>query len=98
MSVFHSTTTLCILFSRCLGALRETVEEAGVHVRLVGVLQVDVLNGGQYRRVIFYAEPEPPDQAPKTWPDIESVGACWATAEELQVLLLLLLLLLQAGE
>jgi len=37
------------------GAIREALEEAGVLVKLKGVLNVEVF--GSWRRVIFYAEP-----------------------------------------
>lgn len=35
--------------------MREAVEEAGVHVAIKGLLAIESLHGGQWRRVIFYA-------------------------------------------
>ncbi|EGD77868.1 hypothetical protein PTSG_09502 [Salpingoeca rosetta] len=73
-------------------AIRETQEEAGVDIKLTGILQVLSRPGRRrhrrqhnYRRtvVVFLAEPATPEHCPaKTVPDYESVGACWVSAEE----------------
>eukprot|EP00030_Apusomonadida_sp_AF-17_P004640 a511382_14.p1 GENE.a511382_14~~a511382_14.p1 ORF type:complete len:364 (-),score=108.24 a511382_14:247-1299(-) len=67
-------------------AVRETLEEAGVRVRLTGLLRFETSpHSSSYRiRVIFLAEPEDPDNAePKSWPDFESCGATWASEDEI---------------
>jgi 8-oxo-dGTP pyrophosphatase MutT (NUDIX family) len=69
---------------------RETIEEAGVSINLLGVLNVMIQSGGRWRRFVFYAEPkeestltaEEGRNLPKTLPDYESTGACWVTLEE----------------
>ncbi len=69
-------------------ALRETLEEAGVLVNLIGVLAVEhmVYGGNEARmRVIFYAEPCDPNCTPKSFADKESECAAWVTLEELEV-------------
>lgn len=67
-------------------AIRETIEEAGVDVELKGILAIEQTPHRGYvrQRMIFYAEPKDLEQAPKTIPDFESAGACWATAEEIR--------------
>lgn len=77
-------------------ALRETYEEAGIHVELKGILGIEYHPIGKSRhsknglvrmRTIFYAEPSQLhglDQVPKSRPDFESAGACWASYEEIQ--------------
>ena len=64
-------------------AERETLEEAGVRVSIKGVLRVEYTPRPEYvrLRVIFYAEPAP-FQVEKTLPDYESLGAIWASPEE----------------
>lgn len=39
------------------GCVREVLEEAGVHVRITGILTVESMHGGEWRRIIFTAEP-----------------------------------------
>jgi ADP-ribose pyrophosphatase YjhB (NUDIX family) len=68
-------------------AIRETIEEAGINVILKGVLAVEhtLMSDRACRmRVIFYAEPNDPNQTPKTIPDKESNGAAWLTLEEIE--------------
>ena len=67
-------------------AIKETTEEAGIHVKLKGILRVenDMTRGGGRQRVIFYAEPSDPAQTPKSTPDNESLGAAWLTLAELR--------------
>jgi len=67
------------------GALRETMEEAGMKVILKGVLKVGEHDDGG-RRIIFYAEPENEKDLPKTIPDYESVGAVWVDVDDLKIL------------
>jgi 8-oxo-dGTP pyrophosphatase MutT (NUDIX family) len=65
-------------------AWRETFEEAGVPVRMVGVLRVEHSPGvaGARIRVVFLAEPVD-DTPPKSVPDDESLGAAWVRLDEL---------------
>jgi 8-oxo-dGTP pyrophosphatase MutT (NUDIX family) len=65
-------------------ARRETLEESGIPVRLVGVLRVEHSPdaAGSRLRVVFVAEPM--DDTPlKSVPDDESLGAAWVTLDEL---------------
>ncbi len=69
-----------------IAAKREVEEEAGVHVKLTGVLSLQYTpyaDGSVRFRVVFLAEPVSEDRCtPKTLPDFESAGACWVTLEE----------------
>jgi len=67
-------------------AIRETEEEAGIKVKLVGILRIEnsMTHYEGRQRVIFYAEPEDADQKPKSAPDDESMGAAWLSVEELE--------------
>jgi phosphatase NudJ len=65
-------------------AVRETREEAGVPVRVVGVIRVEHTpraHGSRFR-VVFVAEPAD-DTPPKSVPDEESLGAEWVRLDEL---------------
>lgn len=64
-------------------AVRETLEEAGVPVRLEGVLRFEHSpNGGDARvRVVFLASPAD-ESPPKSVADEHSIRAGWFTAEE----------------
>ena len=55
---------------------RETLEEAGVAAKMVGVLSLN-LEGCMIPRVLLLAEPleEHPDDTPKSVPNFESCGA-----------------------
>lgn len=68
-------------------ALRETEEEAGLQVDLVGVLAVEHSISGQSdharMRVVFLATPRDPEAPPKSVPDHESQGAAWLSRAEL---------------
>jgi 8-oxo-dGTP pyrophosphatase MutT (NUDIX family) len=67
------------------GAVRETLEETGVPVRIEGVLRVEHTpspSGGARCRVLFVASPED-DRPPRTTPDEESLGAAYVTLTEL---------------
>lgn len=66
-------------------AVRETLEETGVPVRLDGVIRVEhtVSAGGMRVRVLFTASPVD-DRPPRTTPDDESLGAAWVTLDELR--------------
>lgn len=64
------------------GAIRECKEEAGIDIELKGVLKIQhyPFQGDEAKiRVIFYAEPIDLNQAPKSVPDDESIGAEWVT-------------------
>eukprot|EP00591_Stephanopyxis_turris_P005995 CAMPEP_0195518322 /NCGR_PEP_ID=MMETSP0794_2-20130614/12677_1 /TAXON_ID=515487 /ORGANISM="Stephanopyxis turris, Strain CCMP 815" /LENGTH=398 /DNA_ID=CAMNT_0040647265 /DNA_START=239 /DNA_END=1435 /DNA_ORIENTATION=- len=66
-------------------AIRETKEEGGVDIRLTGILQFQFSpqRNATRLRVIFLGEPIDPQQKPKSVPDYESVGAVYATSEEI---------------
>ncbi|CAF3420491.1 unnamed protein product [Rotaria socialis] len=66
-------------------AERETLEEAGVKIRLTGVLKIEFIprSDSNRLRIIFFAEPaDENDCEPKTIPDYESYGAMWLTYEQ----------------
>ncbi|MFI5378258.1 MAG: NUDIX domain-containing protein [Tepidisphaerales bacterium] len=65
-------------------ARRETLEEAGIPIRITGVIRIEHshLPSGARMRVIFLAEPAD-DTPPKSIPDDESLGAAWVTLGEL---------------
>jgi len=66
-------------------ALRETLEEGGIKIKLEGILRVEHSISGAFgarMRVIFYARPLD-NSPPKSVPDEESEGAAWVTYEEL---------------
>jgi 8-oxo-dGTP pyrophosphatase MutT (NUDIX family) len=67
-------------------AVRETLEEAGVRVKLTGVLRVELQPLGDCARlrVVFFGIPDPegPPAIEKTLPDYESTGAAWVTVED----------------
>ena len=65
-------------------AVRETLEEAGVQVRLTGILRMEYSPKVRYcrLRVVFLAEPVDDTTLPKSIPCFESAGAVWVTAKE----------------
>ncbi len=65
-------------------AVRETLEETGIPVRLTGVIRVEhsAWPEGSRVRVIYLAEPTD-DTPPKTVPDEESLGAAWVRLDEI---------------
>ncbi len=65
-------------------ACRETLEESGIAVRLLGIIRVEYApsSTGARMRVVFLAEPLD-DTPPKSVPDGESLGAAWVTVDEL---------------
>ena len=66
-------------------ALRETLEEGGLPVRLDGILRVEhtpLSDGSARLRVIFVASPLD-DRPPKSTPDEHSLAAAWTTLDEL---------------
>ena len=67
--------------------LREVVEEAGVPVRLDGILRIEHTPSGSGARVrvVFLATPRD-DTPPKAVADDESLQARWLTVEELAAL------------
>ena len=72
-------------------AHKETREEAGIEIELLGILHIQSSIGprGARQRVIYYAEPLDPNQTPKNQPDEESLSAKWMTVKELEALALL---------
>jgi phosphatase NudJ len=70
-------------------AVRETWEEAGVSVRLTGILKMvqTPLEDSARLRVIFMAEPLG-DPTPKSFPDEHSLQARWVRSAELDQYLL----------
>ena len=68
-------------------ALRETLEETGVPVRLTGILRVEHSPSptATRMRVVYLAEPVDATP-PKSVPDEESLGAAWVTLDELRAL------------
>lgn len=65
-------------------AMRETLEEAGVHIVLEGLLRVEHSpdrSGSARCRVFFVARPDG-DPTPKSTPDEESLEARWVTLDE----------------
>ena len=69
-------------------AHRETMEEAGIEITLDGVLSVNYqpVDGGAARaRVIYVASPKT-DDPPRTEPNKDTLGARWATFDELRKL------------
>jgi len=69
-------------------ALREAREEAGIAIKLEGVLRIEnTVFGDKLRvRAIFLASPADPAAPLKSAPDAESVRAAWMTAAEIEAL------------
>lgn len=68
-------------------AYREALEEAGIGIKLEGVLRVEHRLTGPVKgrlRVVFYGEPIHPDAPLKSVPDEESRSARWVTLAELR--------------
>lgn len=65
-------------------AVRETLEETGVPVRLDGVIRVEhsVTADSMRVRVLFTASPID-DRPPRATPNEESLGAAWVTLDDL---------------
>eukprot|EP01023_Acetabularia_acetabulum_P060004 TRINITY_DN7210_c0_g1_i6.p1 TRINITY_DN7210_c0_g1~~TRINITY_DN7210_c0_g1_i6.p1 ORF type:complete len:364 (+),score=53.80 TRINITY_DN7210_c0_g1_i6:143-1234(+) len=65
---------------------REVMEEAGISAEVKGIVDKSIIvqNKGVWRRVTFFCEISPEDQDVKMLPDYESVGACWATIDEIK--------------
>ncbi|MBI2377917.1 MAG: NUDIX hydrolase [Deltaproteobacteria bacterium] len=66
-------------------AVRETMEEAGLPIELLGILRVEhtPVPGGARMRVFYAARPID-ERAPKSVPDDESLGAEWFTLNEIE--------------
>ncbi|MER2561537.1 MAG: NUDIX hydrolase, partial [Myxococcaceae bacterium] len=66
-------------------ALRETLEESGLRVRLDGIVRLErsVIDGGARERVIFTAVPLDASP-PKSVADEHSLEARWCTLDELE--------------
>ena len=67
-------------------AVRECLEEAGVHVVVTGVLQFNFRQGGVPRIVLMARPADAAATEPKSVPVFESVGALWVAASELDAL------------
>ena len=67
-------------------AIRECKEEAGIDIKLKGVLTFQFNHSTGRLKAIYYAEPIDEDQKPKSIPDYESVGACYVKHDELSKL------------
>jgi 8-oxo-dGTP pyrophosphatase MutT (NUDIX family) len=69
-------------------ALRETLEESGLPVRLTGILRIEqrATSSSQRLRVFFLARPLDPSLPPKSSPDEHSLRAAWFTLDELRAL------------
>ncbi len=67
-----------------IAAVRETLEEAGVTVRITGVLRIEHTPhlSGTRVRVFFLAE-QSDGAKPKSEPDEESLGAAWVRLQDL---------------
>lgn len=65
-------------------AIREAKEEAGIDVKLTGLLRVEYSPSPSLirQRYIFFGEPVDEKQPAKTFPDFESFGACWVSATQ----------------
>jgi phosphatase NudJ len=65
-------------------ATRETLEEAGIPIRVTGVIRIEhsPTPAGSRMRIIFLAEPAD-DTPPKSEPDDESLRAEWVSLDEL---------------
>jgi phosphatase NudJ len=65
-------------------AVRETREEAGIPVRVTGVIRIEhsPTPAGSRMRVLFLAEPTD-DTPPKSEPDDESLRAAWVGLDDL---------------
>jgi 8-oxo-dGTP pyrophosphatase MutT (NUDIX family) len=68
--------------------IRECKEEAGIDIKITGVLTVQYKGTKDYvrMRVIFYSEPIYDSQLPKSVPDYESAGACYVNANDISKL------------
>jgi len=67
-------------------AIRETKEESGIDAKITGILRFEYspfVQGYARMRVIFYGEPIDENQAPKAFPDFESMGAAWVDFNQL---------------
>eukprot|EP01095_Lingulamoeba_sp_RSL-Kostka_P015099 TRINITY_DN6845_c0_g1_i1.p1 TRINITY_DN6845_c0_g1~~TRINITY_DN6845_c0_g1_i1.p1 ORF type:complete len:283 (-),score=73.07 TRINITY_DN6845_c0_g1_i1:13-861(-) len=67
-------------------AVRETKEEAGIDIKVTGVLRFEMYDFNKHTRlrVIFYGTPIDNDQPPKSEPDSESLEAFWVDYDELK--------------
>ena len=67
------------------GAMRETLEEAGIRIAIDGIVRIEhsqQMDGSARVRVIFVAHPID-DTAPKSEPDEHSQQAAWVSLDEL---------------
>jgi len=68
-------------------AERETLEESGIPIVVDGIVRVEhtPMPGATTVRVIFTARPAD-DTPPKSVPDADSLGATWATIDDIRAL------------
>ncbi len=68
----------------CEAARRETKEEAGIDVELTGLLRIEhrLQPEGRARLRLFFLARQRGSDPPKSVPDDESLGARWATLDE----------------
>lgn len=68
------------------GAIRETMEETGLDLKLTGILRVEYGLYPDYLRLktVFFGVPKDEKQKLKTIPDKHSVQAIWMSKEELE--------------
>jgi phosphatase NudJ len=64
---------------------RETKEEAGIDVKITGILRFEYSprHADARFRVIFFGEPVDENQEPKTLPDFESMAGAWVNLAQL---------------
>jgi phosphatase NudJ len=66
-------------------AERETMEEAGIRIRVTGVLRIEHTPSNHHARVrVFFLAEAVDDREPKSVADEESLGAAWATLADLK--------------
>ncbi len=66
-------------------ARRETLEEAGVEIRVDGILRIEHSPGVDFARVrVIFVAHVIDDTPPKTTPDRHTLGAAWVTLAELE--------------
>jgi len=68
-------------FDQC--AHREVLEEAGIKIKIEGILRIDHEATTSRFRVLFFAKPVD-NTPPKNFSDQHSEGATWVTLEELE--------------
>jgi len=65
-----------------VGSKRESVEEAGIDPKMLGILRIEL--SGNRCRTVYFAKPLDPEAIPKNFADSESNGAAWLTVKDLK--------------